>query len=62
MIYLSIATVNLRLVIISNFYQLLYNVKKIVKEINESKYKNTDLLTVKTSITSRLASIRNKTV
>jgi len=36
--------------------------QKIEKEINQSEDKNADLLTAKTIITSRLASIRNKNV
>ena len=36
--------------------------KKIEEEINKSEDKNTDLLTAKTIIRSRLASIRNKNV
>ena len=36
--------------------------KKIEEEINKSEDKNADLLTVKTIITSRLASIKNKNV
>ncbi len=36
--------------------------QKIEEEINKSEDKNADLLTAKTIITSRLASIRNKNV
>jgi hypothetical protein len=36
--------------------------QKIEKKINQSEDKNADLLTAKTIITSRLASIRNKNV
>ena len=36
--------------------------QKIEKEINISEDKNADLLTAKTIITSKLASIRNKNV
>jgi len=36
--------------------------QKIENEINQSEDKNADLLTAKTIITSRLASIRNKNV
>ena len=36
--------------------------QKIEKKINQSEDKNADLLTAKTIITSRLASMRNKNV